>query len=185
TGFHKVYATRSMPEGRTNGRTGRMLIPRKRPGELVRSLREYLDQKLPEYMMPSFFVLLAQLPRTTSGKVDRKALPPPEVGRRSDPHEGFVPPRNETEEKLVSVWKEILALERVGIHDNFFELGGHSLLATQVISRVRDSFGINLPLKALFQFPTVAGMARCLEAIRWNSLGSAGTLSDDREEGML
>jgi aspartate racemase len=124
----------------------------------VAELRGYLRQKLPEYMVPSAFVVLEALPLTHSGKVDRKALPAPDplAGRAED---AYAPPRTPVEEQLTEVWEEILSVGRVGIHDNFFELGGHSLLATRVVSRVREVFGVELPLRALFEHPTIAGLA--------------------------
>jgi acyl carrier protein len=121
-------------------------------------LREHLRERLPEYMLPSFFVTLDSLPLTPSGKLDRRALPPPDGGR-SDVAGEYVAPRTEAEGKLAAIWQEVLKVERVGVTDNFFELGGHSLLATQVISRVRESFGVELPLRKLFEAPTVGGLA--------------------------
>jgi amino acid adenylation domain-containing protein len=128
------------------------------PGEA--ELRRFLLESLPAYMVPADFVLLAALPVAATGKVDRKALPAP--GRRSV--EASEPPRNPTEELLAAVWAELLARERVGIHDGFFDLGGHSLLATQVMSRVRESFGVELPLRLLFERPTIAALAEEVEA---------------------
>ena len=121
-------------------------------------VRKYLKQKLPEYMIPSALVLLDELPLTLNGKVDRKALPAPNQNRIA--LEGtFVAPQTPVEEILASIWSEVLKVDRVGIHDNFFELGGHSLLATQVISRIRSSFQNDMPLRTLFELPTVAEMA--------------------------
>ncbi len=132
---------------------------------LVPELRRYLDQKLPEYMVPSAFVLLKSLPLTPNGKVDRKALPAPEASR---PHlEGkYVAPRTPVEEVLANVWAEVLRLERIGTEDNFFDLGGHSLLATQVVSRVRQVLRVELPLRTLFEAPTVAGLAQRVKALQ-------------------
>ena len=137
---------------------------------LVPELRRHLDQKLPEYMVPSAFVLLKSLPLTPNGKVDRKALPAPEASR---PHlEGkYVAPRTPVEEVLANVWAEVLRLERVGIEDNFFDLGGHSLLATQVVSRVRQVLQIELPLRTLFEAPTVAGLAQRVESLQREETG--------------
>ncbi|MCP4654861.1 MAG: amino acid adenylation domain-containing protein, partial [bacterium] len=130
----------------------------------VRDLRAFLQETLPPYMVPAAFSFLDQLPRLPSGKVDRSALgraPVPEaLTEQLAATEGWVPPRDPTEELLVGIWEEVLAGgARVGVHDDFFELGGHSLLATQVISRIRDLFAVELPLLALFETPTPAGMA--------------------------
>jgi amino acid adenylation domain-containing protein len=119
-------------------------------------LRRFLLASLPAYMVPADFVTLAALPLSPTGKVDRKALPAP--GRRIA-GAGFVPPRTATEERLAAMWGALLAREEVGVHDGFFDLGGHSLLATQLISRVRESFGVELPLRLLFERPTVAALA--------------------------
>ncbi|MEG4918277.1 amino acid adenylation domain-containing protein [Microcoleus sp. B7-D4] len=126
-------------------------------------LRRYLKEKLPDHMIPSAFVQLEALPLTPNGKVDRRALPVPD-GTRSDLEETFVPHLTPFEELLAGIWSEVLRLEGVSIHDNFFELGGHSLLATQVISRVRKAFGVELPLHTLFEEPTLAGLAKIVEA---------------------
>ncbi|WP_164020351.1 non-ribosomal peptide synthetase, partial [Pyxidicoccus trucidator] len=125
------------------------------------SLRSFLQQRLPEYMVPSAFVSLAALPLTTSDKVDRKALPAPDGALAAGVE--FVAPRNETEQRLAALWSEVLRVERVGIHDNFFELGGHSLLVTQVVSRIRASLGVELPLSTLFEAPTLEALARTVE----------------------
>ncbi|MEM8722530.1 MAG: amino acid adenylation domain-containing protein [Cyanobacteria bacterium P01_G01_bin.39] len=116
-------------------------------------LREFLSFKLPAYMVPNIFVPLETLPLTPNGKVDRKTLPAPDVSRSEAE---FISPRNSREKTIASIYAEILKQEKIGINDNFFELGGHSLLATQVISRLREEFQIDLPLRSLFQRPTVA-----------------------------
>jgi amino acid adenylation domain-containing protein len=128
-------------------------------------LRSFVRQKLPEYMVPSAFVLLDALPLMPNGKVDRRALPALDPAR---PHfeKALVAPRTPTEEVLAAIWAESLGIERVGIHDNFFDLGGHSLLATQVVSRMRDAFQVEIPLRRLFETPTVAGLAESVEAAR-------------------
>jgi amino acid adenylation domain-containing protein len=127
-----------------------------RPGMEIseEQLREYLQEHLPRYMVPSQFVILENLPKTPNGKVDRKALPDPvrsEVKGRA--------PRNENEETVAAIWAQVLRIEQVGTDENFFELGGHSLLATQVMSRVRQVFGVDLPLRSLLEHPTVTGLA--------------------------
>jgi amino acid adenylation domain-containing protein len=132
--------------------------------QLAPVLKAYLKGKLPDYMVPAFLVVLKEMPLTANGKVDRRALPVPEAGRMGLA-EGYVGPRNDTEAKLAGIWGEVLGLEPVGIHDNFFELGGHSLLAVQVITRVRNVFKVELPLKSLFAAPTVATLSEQLEAL--------------------
>ncbi|HEX8273688.1 MAG TPA: amino acid adenylation domain-containing protein [Longimicrobiaceae bacterium] len=124
-------------------------------------LREHARGSLPEHMVPGAFVVLERLPLTPSGKVDRRALPAPDLGSGED---RYVAPRTPTEEALAGIWAEVLGVERVGTADGFFELGGHSLLATRVVSRVRDALGVELPVRALFEAPTVAGLAGRVEA---------------------
>jgi len=124
----------------------------------VSGLRRFLNEKLPEYMIPSAFVLLDALPLTPNGKVNRLALPPP-GNARPEMDNPFVAPGTPIEVELAKMWAEVLSLDEVGIHDNFFDLGGHSLLATQVISRVINTFKVELPIKSLFESPTVADMA--------------------------
>ncbi|MCC5644522.1 amino acid adenylation domain-containing protein [Nostoc sp. CHAB 5824] len=131
--------------------------------ELVPQLRDFLKQKLPVYMIPSAFMLLPALPLLPNGKIDRCSLTIPE-SVRTELEETFVPPRTDVEEVLAGIWAKILRVERVGIHDNFFELGGHSLLATQVISRIRETFKLDLPLRCLFESPTVAELSSRLIA---------------------
>jgi len=126
-------------------------------------LRAFLKEKLPEYMLPSVYLTLDKLPLTPHGKVDRRALPQPEgAARESDAP--FVAPRNAVEEVLAEIFAEVLGVERVGAGDNFFELGGHSLLATQVASRVRKAFQPDLPLRKIFEAPTVGALAEFLTA---------------------
>jgi acyl carrier protein len=121
-------------------------------------LRSHLQGFLPDYMIPSAFVLLDALPLTLNGKIDRRALPAPETSRPSL-EDSYVAPRTPIEEQVAQIWSEILRLERVGIHDNFFDLGGHSLLATQVMARLRQNFQLDFPVRSLFEAPTVAGLA--------------------------
>jgi acyl-coenzyme A synthetase/AMP-(fatty) acid ligase/acyl carrier protein len=121
-------------------------------------LRSFLQHKLPKYMVPSAFVFLDALPLTPNGKLDRTALPAPDHGR-PELDNAFVAPRNTVEAVLANIWAEVLNLEKVGIRDNFFKLGGHSLLATQVISRMRDAFSIEVPLRRMFDAQTIAEMA--------------------------
>ncbi|MGH7828614.1 MAG: phosphopantetheine-binding protein, partial [Candidatus Binatia bacterium] len=128
-------------------------------------------QKLPDYMVPSAFVFLDSLPLTPNGKVDRRALPAPDPNGR-EREETFVAPRTPTEETLARIWSQLLGAERVGVFDNFFDLGGHSLLATQVISRIREAFSMELPLRTLFESPTVGGLAGVIQKARENGAES-------------
>ncbi len=123
-------------------------------------LRVHVKSGLPDYMVPSAFVLLDALPLTPNGKVDRRALPAPEWGER----DGRVAPSTPLEEVLCSLWGEVLGAEQAGVSDQFFEVGGHSLLATQLLARVRETFLVELPLRAFFDAPTVAGLAAALTA---------------------
>ncbi|MGD2113803.1 MAG: amino acid adenylation domain-containing protein [Acidobacteriota bacterium] len=128
-------------------------------------LRTDLRERLPEYMVPARFVFLDGLPLTPNGKIDRKALPEPDWSQRhSIAH--FVPPRTPLEEMIAGVWEELLGIDRAGVHDDFFELGGHSLLATQLLARLRRVFEVEIPLRSLFDAPTVAELARTVEATR-------------------
>ncbi|MEP6916358.1 MAG: amino acid adenylation domain-containing protein, partial [Acidobacteriota bacterium] len=122
-----------------------------------------LQQRLPDYMLPSVFVTVSAWPRTPNGKIDRGALPAPD-GSRPESHGGFVAPRTPVEDLLAGIWSEVLGVTRVGVHDNFFELGGHSLLATRILSRVRTVLDRELPLRRVFQTPTIAGLAERLDA---------------------
>jgi amino acid adenylation domain-containing protein len=128
-------------------------------------LRSFLKDKLPEHMVPAVFVKLDSFPLNTNGKVDRRALPSP-GDTRPELDQTFAGFRTPTEELLVDIWAQVLGVERVSIHDDFFELGGHSLLATQVVSRIRETFQVEMPLRRLFETPTVAGLAEDLELSR-------------------
>jgi amino acid adenylation domain-containing protein len=131
-------------------------------GVRIAELRGYLEERLPGYMMPSAFVVLDELPLTSNGKVDRRALPAPEKPEADAP-DSYDKPESQVEEILAGVWADVLKLERVSGSDNFFDLGGHSLLATQVISRLREVFDIELPLRVIFENPTVGEMALAVE----------------------
>jgi amino acid adenylation domain-containing protein len=136
----------------------------------IEALRQLLSRNLPDYMVPSAFVVMKALPRTITGKLDRRALPAPGQ-TRSGLESAYVGPRTPLEEVLCGVWSSVLGLARVGVRDNFFSLGGHSLLATQVMSRVRSLFQVELPLRSLFESPTVAGLAEAVEAARLSERG--------------
>jgi len=132
------------------GRFARRVIP---------ELRGYLEGRLPDYMVPSAFVLLDQLPLTPNGKLDRRALPAPEAAARPIPGDDFAAPRTPEEEAVAEIWGAVLGHERVSVDADFFELGGHSLLATRVISQIRQRLDVELPLRLIFQRPTVAALA--------------------------
>ena len=132
-------------------------------------LRRFLRERVPEYMVPSALVFLQALPLTPHGKVDRRALPAPEQ-TRPELESSYIAPRTEVENVLAAIWMKVLKLGQVGIHDNFFDLGGHSLLATQVISRLREAFHVEMPLRALFESPTVAGLAAVIDERQKNRL---------------
>ncbi len=142
-------------------------------------LRSFLKDALPAYMVPSDFVLLDALPLTPTGKLDRRALPAPEA--RADA-EGYVPPETAAEELLAEIWAGLLGRERVGIYDNFFDLGGHSLLAPQIFSRIEETFQVELPLRALFEAPTVAQLANLIEQ---ELLAQIEELSDEEAESLV
>ncbi len=133
------------------------------------ALRIFLTERLPDYMIPSAFVTLDTLPLTPNGKIDRRALSQLSVSHDIS-EKTFVAPRTPDEKSLADIWAEVLGGEQVGIHDSFFELGGHSLLATQVISRLRDSFGVELSLRELFESPTIAELVQRVETNREREL---------------
>jgi amino acid adenylation domain-containing protein len=133
-------------------------VSSKKPVPAADDLRSFLQDKLPDYMVPSAIVALETLPLTRNGKVDVNALPSPD-SVTSPTERQIVAPRNAVEEGLLDIWRQVLQLDQLGVQDNFFDLGGHSLLATQVISRVRSTFRVQLPLRSLFDAPTVAGLA--------------------------
>jgi surfactin family lipopeptide synthetase C len=138
------------------------IVPRSQVELSISEVRQFLEHKLPEHMVPSVFALLDSLPLRANGKVDRRALPPP-GDQRPVLGTSFVEPRTPLEKDLAGIWSDILGVWQIGVNDNFFHLGGHSLLAMRVVSRVRGAFQIELPLRKLFESPTVAGLARCIE----------------------
>ena len=147
-------------QGRLNGYYTAAPGAEVEPGQL----RGYLRERLPDYMLPAAVVKLERMPLTDNGKVDRKQLPEPEQGSEGGPPE--MAARGPVEELLAGIWSQLLGRERIGVHDNFFELGGHSLLATQAISRIRAVFGVELPLRALFETADLAELAERVEQQR-------------------
>jgi amino acid adenylation domain-containing protein/non-ribosomal peptide synthase protein (TIGR01720 family) len=137
-----------------------------RDGATLGDVRARLGERLPEYMVPGAFVAVATIPLTPNGKIDRRALAAEErpVGVEDD---GYAPPRNPVEEVLAAIWTDVFGKERIGVHERFSDLGGHSLLAIQIVARARDAFQTSLALRAIFESPTIAGLAeRIEEAIR-------------------
>jgi amino acid adenylation domain-containing protein len=134
------------------------VVPQVEQTLVIAQLREFLESKLPNYMIPATFVELEALPLTPNGKVDRKALPTPE-SRQLLPSSDIVPAATPIEKLLTGIWAEILGIEKIGIYNHFFELGGHSLIATRVISQIRQVFQVELPLRCLFEKPTIAQLA--------------------------
>jgi len=133
--------------------------------QTIKKLKQYLQEQLPEYMLPSGFVILSQLPLTPSGKIDRKALLVLDVV--SGVLTEYVAPQTETQKALAQIWAEVLGIGKIGIHDNFFDLGGHSLMATQVVSRIRQTFDIEFPLRKIFESSTVESISKYIDTCIW------------------
>ncbi|HET9709314.1 MAG TPA: phosphopantetheine-binding protein, partial [Gemmatimonadales bacterium] len=151
----------------------------------VAELRAHLAQWLPDYMLPAHFIRLEQLPLTSNGKVDRKALPAL-FSESVQPARQVVGPRSDTEKALAAIWSELLLVQTIGIDDDFFDLGGQSLVAIKAVSRIRDVFGVDLPLRNLFERPTVAGLAEVIDGLSWMAQAKAPTdEAGDREEIVL
>jgi acyl carrier protein len=142
------------------------LQPRNGAPPVLSELRQQLRAKLPDYMVPAAFVLLDEFPLTPSGKINRRALPAPE-GALHAAASNYEAPRTALEEKLAAIWGGVLRMNKVGIRDDFFAVGGHSLLATQMMARVRDALGVQVPLRSLFEHPTVSELAAHVEALLW------------------
>ncbi len=162
--LERVPAVRQAAAGVRDGQLLAWIVPAAGEPPTVSALRDALRRELPDYMIPGVFVLLDAFPLTPSGKVDRKALPAPAGARagragRAGMNRELVAPAGPVEEKLAAIWADVLRLERVGAQDSFFELGGHSLMATQVLARVQETFAVELPLREMFESPTLAGLA--------------------------
>ncbi|MBU6411539.1 MAG: AMP-binding protein, partial [Verrucomicrobia bacterium] len=158
------------------------VVQREEDGPTRRQLHRFAQERMPDYMVPAQIVFMTAFPQTPNKKIDRNALPAPDgevVERESD----FEPPATEVEKTLAELWGELLEVQRVGRRDNFFESGGHSLLAMQLVGRVRDHFGVDLPLKNLFEHPTVAGLGEAIDALSWSATARAPVLlNGEREE---
>jgi tyrocidine synthetase-3 len=145
----------------------------------ISELREYLAVKLPDYMIPSYFMQIERIPLNPNGKVDRRALPEPELKAQQT----YVAPETEVEEKLVEIWSDVLGVKKeiVGIHDNFFELGGFSLKATVMAARVQEEFDVNIPLGEVFKTPTVHGIASLISVVDWVNVAGVNTDQESEE----
>lgn len=161
------------------------IVPRQAPPPTINELTDYLKKRLPDWMIPSFFVFLESLP-LTNGKLDRQALPNPEP-IRPNLATAYVPPRTEVEERVAGIWADVLSVDRVGIFDNFLDLGGHSLLATRIIARVNATFGIEISIRNVLDVSTVAGVASIITALCESKKTEQGTLhaAPDEETGEL
>ena len=137
------------------------VVPKEKVTFSINELRHFLKEKLPEYMLPSVFVVLEALPLTSNGKVDRRALPAPDK-LRPELANNYQAPQSEVEKLIAKVWKQVLQLERVGVHDNFFDLGGHSLLVVQVSNQLREILNRDLSVVEIFQNPTIKSLAEHL-----------------------
>ncbi|HEX5759683.1 MAG TPA: amino acid adenylation domain-containing protein, partial [Thermoanaerobaculia bacterium] len=149
------------------------VVPRGSAEGLVTALRAHLAERLPDYMVPSAFVFLGALPMAPTGKVDRRALPAPDRARPAL-ETAYAAPAGADEEALARIWEELLGRERIGAHDNLFALGGHSLLVAQIVSRVRQELGVELPIPEIFEHPTIAALAPRLAAARAGDMAGAG-----------
>jgi len=158
------------------------LVAENPPADLVEQLRALVRAALPEYMVPSRFVRLEALPLTPNGKLDRKALPPPGIVDEA-PRAGDVGPRTPTEETVMDVFRGVLQRADFGVFANFFDLGGHSLMAARLMFRLRAVSDLDLPLRNLFERPTVAGIAGVIDSLSWSATSkSAADAAGDREE---
>ena len=146
------------------------VVIRENQNVTARNLRDHLKDLVPAYLIPASFVFLDAIPLTPNGKLDRQALPAPDKDllHRGD----IVAPRTPVEKALADIWSEVLQVRPIGIHDNFFELGGHSLLATRVISRVNQDFDMQMPLRKLFESPTIEGLALIIAEMKVQDLDS-------------
>ncbi|MEB3219803.1 MAG: amino acid adenylation domain-containing protein [Nostocales cyanobacterium 94392] len=158
------------------------IVPSTEEVPSINELRSFLKEKLPDHMIPSFFVMLDNLPLAPSGKVDRKALPKPD-NLRPELDTTYVSPRNEIERKVADIWQKVLNLEKVGIQDNFFDLGGHSLNVLQVYSKLQELFSENLAMTDLFKYPTISSISRYLNQEEDSFANQSDELNEELEVG--
>jgi amino acid adenylation domain-containing protein len=152
-------------ETERNRRLVAYIVSNGQASDITETVRTGLTRELPEYMVPSHFVMLDELPLSVNGKLDRNALPKLDIDSLA---RTYVAPRTPCEEIVAQIWADVLNIEQVGIHNNFFELGGHSLLGTRVISKIRSAFEVECPLRALFEAPTVEALARRIDQLSQN-----------------
>ena len=178
-GVHDAVVVTS-DEGNGDKRLVACFIPAAGAVVTVNGLREFLQAKLPAYMIPSFFVEMQTFPLTPNGKIDRKKLPEPGTSRLES-SVGYATPQGELEIQLAGIWRKALKVERIGVNDNFFELGGHSLLAAQLFAQIERKLGVNLPLAILFQAPSIRQLSERIKQNTWKS--SWNSLVPIRTEG--
>lgn len=151
----------TLQQSENNQRLLAYIVPQKKAAININELRSFLKQKLPDYMLPSAFGILKNLPLTTNGKIDRQALPEIE-SLSSEITANYEPPKTEIEQAIAKIWQQLLQLEKVGINDNFFDIGGHSLLLVQLHAKLRDMFPVDIAITHLFEYPTIASLAQYL-----------------------
>jgi amino acid adenylation domain-containing protein len=161
---HQIKQVVVVQEADVTDRLIAYIVPEPQASPTTNELRRWLLSKLPDYMVPSAFVIVDTFPLTPSGKIDRRILQFSD-STRTDLEQDYEPPRSETEQQLVKIWSGILKIDRIGIQDNFFDIGGHSLMATQVVSRVRTTFNVDFALHKFFESPTIKGLAALLESV--------------------
>jgi len=140
------------------------LVPAGMPHPSISSLRQAVGERFPEHMVPSRYMIIDELPITKDGKLDRLALPAPDK-LRHDLDTEFVAPHTPTDKPLAEIWREVLNIEQIGIHDDFLELGGDSIMAWQIVSRIRKAFNVEIPVRDIFEQPTIAGQASCIDTV--------------------
>ena len=160
------------------------IVPRPDTSISSRQLRDFATTILPSYMVPQAILILEKMPLTSSGKINRKALPVPEDALGHGAHT-YVAPGTSLDRTLAEIWIELLKLEKVGIYDDFFESGGHSLLATRLVSQIRRAFNVEIPLRAVFESPTIAAMSELIENIKWAASGSEADVPHGEREEMV
>jgi acyl carrier protein len=167
----KEAAVVARPDAHGESRLAAYIVPSAIPPPTVSAIHRSLAERLPDYMIPSAFVFIDSLPLAASGKVVRRLLPDPGPGR-PELAEAYVAPRSPVEQTLTHIWEEVLVVDPVGIDDPFLELGGHSLQAARIIARVLAEFRVELPVRTLFESPTVAAMAAVIAAEQAEQIGS-------------